>query len=70
MQIICTNALDIKDINNKIDYVMEFLRENPNIHNMDRVLNWMRMPGLHIKTYLRESIISNSRLFQNTMLNL
>lgn len=45
-QIVRTNARTIKDINNKIDYVLGFLNANKNIHNYGRVLNWLRMTKL------------------------
>ena len=45
-QIIRTRARAIKDVNRKIDFVLQFLNANPNICNYDRVLNWVRMTGI------------------------
>jgi len=48
-QIVRVNARAIKVASQKIKYVMEFLRENKNIHNYGRVLNWLQMSKLGYK---------------------
>lgn len=45
-QIVRTKARAIKDVNEKISYVLEFLKDNPNIHNYQRVMNWVKMTGV------------------------
>jgi len=48
-QIKRTKARDIKDPAKKILYVMNFLEENPNIHNLSRVHNWLSMTKVAYK---------------------
>lgn len=45
-QIVRTKARNIKNVDEKIDYVLNFLKQNPNKHNFKRVLNWIKMTGL------------------------
>ena len=48
-QLVRTTAKDIKDTHSKVKYVMRFLDANKNIHNADRVLNWLKMTKLAYK---------------------
>jgi hypothetical protein len=45
-QIVRANARDLKDVNDKISYVLKFLNKNKNIHNYGRVHNWLRMTSV------------------------
>ena len=45
-QIVRTQARDIKDPEKKVDFVLEFLFDHPNIPNKERVLNWLRMTSV------------------------
>jgi len=49
-QIVRVNARKIKDVKEKIYYVLNFLKENPNKHNYDRVHNWLSMTKLGYKS--------------------
>lgn len=49
-QIVRVNARSIKDVNDKIRYVLDFLKNNPNKHNYERVLNWLNMTKLGYKS--------------------
>ena len=51
-QLVRTNAREIKDVEEKIDYVLHFLDHHPNKHNFKRVLNWTKMTGV---AYPKES---------------
>jgi len=48
-QLVRVQARKIKDVEQKIQKVVEYLKENPNIHNYDRVHNWMKMTALGYK---------------------
>ena len=48
-QLIRTQARQIKDVQSKINFVLEFLEKNPNIHNYLRVKNWVKMTKLGYK---------------------
>tara|TARA_R110002110_G_scaffold205952_1_gene418093 strand:- start:157 stop:594 length:438 start_codon:yes stop_codon:yes gene_type:complete len=56
-QIVRTNARDIKDVDDKISYVIEFLNKNKNIHNYGRVHNWLKMTGVAYKGGNREKFV-------------
>ena len=56
-QIVRTNARDIKDVDDKISYVIKFLNKNKNIHNYDRVHNWLKMTGVAYKGEKREKFV-------------
>ena len=45
-QIVRTKARTIKNVNDKIDYVLDFLNKHPNRHNYGRILNWIKMTGV------------------------
>lgn len=45
-QIVRARAKDIKDVSTKIHYVMVFLKNNANIYNYERVMNWLVMTAL------------------------
>lgn len=45
-QVARVNARGIKDPVEKLEYVIRFLDDNPNINNYDRVLNWVVMTGI------------------------
>ncbi len=68
-QLVRTNARDIKDVTEKIEYVLNFLDGHANKHNFKRVLNWAKMTGLgypkgskerklftHMEHYLQENV--------------
>ena len=42
-QIVRVKARSIKDVDAKVDFVMDFLNSNKNVHNKDRVSNWLKM---------------------------
>jgi hypothetical protein len=48
-QLARVQARKIKEVPGKIAYVLEYLQHNPNVHNYDRVRNWMRMTELGYK---------------------
>jgi hypothetical protein len=56
-QIVRTNARDIKDVDDKISYVIKFLNKNKNIHNYGRVHNWLKMTGVAYKGEKREKFV-------------
>ena len=45
-QLVRTNARGIKDVTEKIEYVLNFMDGNPNKYNFKRVLNWAKMTGV------------------------
>jgi len=45
-QITRVNAKSLKDVRQKVDYVMDFLYSNKNIHNYNRVMNWLKMTSI------------------------
>lgn len=45
-QIVRVKARDIKDVDEKINFVVEFLEQKPNTHNLERVRNWLKMTSL------------------------
>ncbi len=45
-QIVRTKAKSIKDPQEKIDFVMDFLNDYPNTNNKDRVKNWLKMTSV------------------------
>lgn len=49
-QIVRVNARSIKNVNDKVEYVLSFLKDNPNKHNYERVLNWLNMTKLGYKS--------------------
>lgn len=53
-QIVRTNAKDQKDPDKKIQYVLDFLKQNPSRENYDRVLNWVKMTGVAYKDDIRK----------------
>jgi hypothetical protein len=57
-QIVRTNARDIKDVDDKISYVIEFLNKNKNIHNYGRVHNWLKMTSVAYKGEKREKFVA------------
>lgn len=54
-QIVRTKVRSEKDVGRKIKYVLDFLHKNKNIHNYDRVLNWLKMTGVAYKGDKREA---------------
>ena len=42
-------ARSIKDVDAKVDFVMDFLNSNKNVHNKDRVSNWLKMTSYAYK---------------------
>ena len=50
-QLIRTQARQIKDVQSKINFVLEFLEKNPNIHNYLRVKNWLNMTKIGYKDF-------------------
>lgn len=49
-QIVRVNARSIKNVDDKVRYVLEFLKENPNKYNYERVHNWLNMTKLGYKS--------------------
>ena len=49
-QIVRTDARDIKDVDDKISFILRFLNDHPNKHNYGRVHNWLRMTKLGYKS--------------------
>jgi len=45
-QLVRTKARSIKDVTEKIEYVLNFLDGHPNKHNYNRVMNWVKMTGV------------------------
>ena len=45
-QLVRTKARKIKDVTEKIEYVLNFLDGHPNKHNFKRVQNWAKMTSL------------------------
>lgn len=45
-QIVRTKARSIKDVGEKLEYVLSFLRKSPTFNNYGRVLNWVKMTGV------------------------
>lgn len=54
-QLVRTEARDIKDVSEKISFVLRFLKDHPNKHNYGRVHNWLRMTKLGYKSQPKES---------------
>ncbi len=48
-QLVRLNAKGIKDPKQKIDFVLNFLNQNKNIHNYNRVKNWLVMTSYGYK---------------------
>ena len=48
-QVVRASAKSIKDVDSKILYVLNFLNSNKNIHNLDRVENWLKMTAVAYK---------------------
>jgi len=48
-QLIRTNAKGIKNPSHKISSVRKFILEYPNLHNFQRVLNWLKMTKVAYK---------------------
>jgi hypothetical protein len=45
-QIVRTKARSIKSVKEKLEYVLGFLKQNPNQHNYNRIANWVKMTGV------------------------
>ena len=54
-QVVRVKARDIKDVHDKIKYVLDFLNRHKNIHNYERVLNWVQMTGVAYKGEQRKA---------------
>jgi hypothetical protein len=54
-QLVRTEARDIKDVTEKISFVLRFLKDHPNKHNYGRVHNWLRMTKLGYKSQPKEA---------------
>jgi hypothetical protein len=54
-QLVRTEARDIKDVSEKISFVLRFLKDHPNKHNYGRVHNWLRMTKLGYKSQPKEA---------------
>lgn len=48
-QLVRVQARKIKEVGEKIEHVMDYLRRYPNVHNYDRILNWLKMAKLGYK---------------------
>lgn len=65
-QIVRTNARDIKDVDDKISFVLRFLNKNKNIHNYGRVHNWLKMTGVAYKGEKREKFEKAAKQIENS----
>ena len=65
-QIVRTNAKDQKDPDKKIQYVLDFLTQNPSRENYDRVLNWVKMTGVAYKDGIRKKFEDTTAKLINT----
>lgn len=54
-QVVRTKVRDIKDVDAKIKYVMDFLNKHKNVHNYGRVHNWIKMTGVAYKGEQRQA---------------
>lgn len=54
-QIVRTHARDIKNVDQKIKYVLNFLDNNPTEDNYGRIHNWLRMTKLGYKNFPEQS---------------
>lgn len=54
-QLVRTEARDIKNVSEKISYVIRFLKDHPNKYNYGRVHNWLRMTKLGYKSQPQEA---------------
>tara|TARA_R110000824_G_scaffold1445_3_gene7292 strand:- start:3867 stop:4271 length:405 start_codon:yes stop_codon:yes gene_type:complete len=59
-QLVRVNARAVKNVEDKIRFVINFLYENQNIHNYGRVYNWLKMTRLGYKELDR-------KLFDNAL---
>lgn len=48
-QIVRAKARNIKNVDDKIKYIVNFLNKEKNIHNFGRVINWLKMTALGYK---------------------
>lgn len=60
-QIVRASAWYIKDVDEKIQYVLDFLMGHPNVHNKGRVSNWLSMTALAYRDD------SNKKLFTTAL---
>jgi hypothetical protein len=61
-QIVRVNARGIKDVKDKVYYVLNFLKNNSNKHNYERVHNWLNMTKLGYKTAPESTKVFDSAL--------
>ena len=61
-QIVRVDAKSIKKVDEKIKFIINFLNSNKNIHNYERVLNWLKMTSL--------SYENNRGIFNNCIHNI
>lgn len=54
-QIIRTNAKGIKNPDEKLKYVLNFLEKNRSPENFDRILNWIKMTAVAYKDNIRKT---------------
>lgn len=48
-QIVRVEARSIKNVSQKINKIVAFLYDNPNAHNYERVMNWLKMTQVAYK---------------------
>ena len=48
-QLVRVKARKIKDVENKIDFVLDFLKKNNSKENFGRIVNWLKMARLGYK---------------------
>lgn len=48
-QIVRVEVRSIKNVPQKINKVVAFLNDNPNVHNYERVMNWLKMTQVAYK---------------------
>lgn len=62
-QIVRADAKSIKKVDEKIKFIINFLNSNKNIHNYERVLNWLKMTSLSYEN-------NNRVIFNNCIHNI
>lgn len=63
-QLIRTKAKLIKDVNQKVNYVLDFVMEDNYFSNYDRVKNWLRTTSY---AYKDRSVFNNALSFIETL---
>lgn len=64
-QIVRAKARNIKNVDDKINYIVNFLNKEKNIHNFGRVINWLKMTALGYKGVDRKKFDEKIALLLN-----